>query len=1211
MPTVKWTDAQWDAITARGNILVSAAAGSGKTATLTARIINLLRDETVSLRDMLIVTFTKAAAGELKARIGREIAAAAVSDSSMARHLTAIPSAEICTIHAYCHSLLRRYFGRLSLTPDFSIADDAEAELMKERAMEDVIDDFFRGELTLGSGGESGGYADMIAVADALGKTKDASGLDAALRELYDKLRSLGLGPDWLLSVADGLDADAEKDFFMSPFGQVVREEVKLAASHHRRVIQTLRDRIAADEVVAKSYLEAADADTEYITRLERITGQGTYREIKAALESYEAVSLSKLSTANKTADSILFQNARKTMKKEIALLSARHFSVEEDKISDSMRGTARMLRSAAEICRVFDERFTALKRERNILDYPDLELYALKLLEGPDGKPTDAAEEESRRLKFVFIDEYQDTNSVQDRIFRAVSICAERFFVGDIKQSIYRFRGAEPEVFSGYRRVWSPLGTESPADTVTADGAPSSSPYPPGHSIFMSENFRCAQPIIDFVNSVSRYMFPESGIPFSEEDCLRFGGGEDESAPVEVCIIDKPGRGQAKGGESTPAGEEDGAATAPDDPEAEYVASRVAELVRSGERPGNIAILLRGIEYTGAAYEEALSRRGIPVKNTGSRPFMEESEVLLVFDLLRTVDNPMRDVDLAGAMCSSVFGFTLDELVRVRLSDSTSPLWYTVQTYAGEGEDEALREKCASLAGKISALRETERGMSADRFIEHLFSELDLFSAPEVTEKPCGEANLHTIRDAASTYESGVFGGLYGFLRFAEEKLSENESVTDGGDGNAVTIMTMHKAKGLEFPVCFLPCLGKGRNEKDENANLLLHRSLGAAMRLPDPGGLVRCGTPVRTAISEVLRREGVEEEMRVLYVAMTRARRRLIVTASLEKAEEKLEEVRRSMAFVDRYTKSRTARFIDHILGAVMTDGGGGCRLTVIPAAETANGDAVASVEAREREAEENPIPTDKIQENFAFAYPYGYLSGIPSKLAVSRLYPAVLDDDDGAAELGSSTDSRTDGEEEMPRPRFMTGGTDTSPAERGTSTHVVLQFADFEALRHGGVRAEIDRLVSLGFITERMAGLVSVPQVERFAESGLMDRMLGARRLVREHRFNVSLPAADFTEDEALREKLRESGEKITVQGVFDCVMEDEDGRLILVDYKTDALTAYELTHPAAAAEKLIRRHKLQLSYYGEACRLLFGRKPDETYIYSLPLGDVVAV
>ncbi len=1229
---VKWTEAQKAAISARGNILVSAAAGSGKTATLSERIITLLKDGEASLGEMLIVTYTKPAAGEMKTRIGRKLAEAALEDSSMARHIAALPSAEICTIHSYCHRLLRKNFAVLSLTPDFSVADEAEAEVMKERAMEDVIDDFFRGELSFPKGKNC---ADIIETADVFGKTRDAGGLDAAMRDLYDRLRSLGLGHEWLLSCADELDASSEHDFLDCSFGKIIRGEIHGAASHYLRVISSLREEIASDPVVAEKYLPAAAADAEYLARLERITRSGSYGEIREAIK-YVQPGLKPLSASKKTPESVMFQRERGAMKAELAALAARLLSADEGEIVPAMLKTAKALRSAAEICRVFDDRFTSLKRDGNVLDYSDLEMNALKLLENDDGSPSAAALEEGRRLKFVFIDEYQDTNSVQDRIFRAVAANAESFFVGDVKQSIYRFRGAEPEVFSGYRRAWEPLRynektRENDRDTYAVEGseinAESKLRYPPGRSIFMSENFRCSRPVIDFVNSVSRFMFAGGSVPFSEEDCLVFGGGEDDETPVEVCLIDKPGRGKKKAeGQAEPTIEE---------PEAEYVAGRIADMVSEGVRPGNIAVLLRGISARGAVYADAVARRGIPVKSAGKRQFMEESEVLLVFDLLRTVDNPFRDVELAGSLRSSVFGFSLEDLVRVKLSDSDAtdgaPLWLSLKKYAENNEEdfgkdpsvhekeESLRTKCQTAVNRVTALREAERGMSADRFIEYMYSELELFSAPEVTEKPCGETNLNVIRDTASSYESGVFGGLYGFLRFAAEKLGNSGVVSESAENDAVTVMSIHKSKGLEFEVCFLCDAGKKRNSRDETADLLLHRSVGAAMRLPDPGGLVRCGTPMRTAVASLMSKEGTEEEMRVLYVAMTRARRRLVVTGTLEKAEEKLEAARMAAPYCDRYTKDRAVSFLDHILGAITTDGGGDCALSVIPAAEISEGKTYSSQFDEERE--EYELHEEKLTNNLDFEYPYGYLANIPSKLSVSRLYPAILDSSDEGRDIFSVDEYAVDAdnkgketpgaESETPRPRYMTGSSGFTPAERGTSTHVVLQFADFEALRRDGARAEIDRLVSLGFITEKMASLVNARQVERFAESALMDRMLSAARLIREYRFNVRLPASDFTEDDDLRKKLSESGEKITVQGVFDCVMEERDGRLALIDYKTDALTAYELAHPEAASDKLISRHKLQLSYYAEACRLLFGRFPDETYIYSLPLGDAALV
>lgn len=1193
MAGFNWTAAQRRAIDSRGNILVSAAAGSGKTATLSSKILTLLSDSETSLSQFLIVTFTKAAAGEMRERISRELAKAALTDKSLSRHMRDIASADICTIHSFCTKILRENFTTLGLSPDFSVCDEAVSAVMKARAMEDTVDDFFRGRCAF----TTEGAADIFTLADTVGKTKDAASLDASLRELYDKLISMGMDEDYLRNCADELEEGSKKDFLDTPWGEEIKNTVSVAAAHYLRIFNDLKSAMAESEAVTAKYMPAAVSLTDYLERIIGASDSRSYEKMQRAVSTYEAVPLGSLSAKNKTEASEAFKAQRDEVKKLFARLANKYFAVSEKDIAKSMTRTASVLRGCADVLEEYGKRYASLKRERGVLDFADLETYALRLLTKEDGTPTAEALEIGRRYRFVFIDEYQDTNRVQDNIFRAVSTEAEKFFVGDIKQSIYRFRGAEPEVFSGYRNAWR------------EDGEPSGvEGYPVGQSIFMSENFRCAEPIVKFVNAVSRRMFPYGGIPFTESDCLVYGGVSKCDAPVELCLLDGSRRKSA---------DEEALS------EADYVADRIAELIRHGEyRPCDIAILLRSANSSGGEFERALTVRGIPVNRAGGSPFADAPEVILMLDIMRAVDNPMKDIPLMGAMMSSVFGFTLDEIVRIRHADTDCPL-YTAVERAAEGTGE-LSEKCAGFTSRLQRLRSAERGMSADRFMDHLIAECLLFDCAEVTSSACGKDNVRRIRDLAASYESGVFGGLYGFLSFIDEKLDSGElTVESAAASSGVTIISIHKSKGLEYPVCFLSECGKKRNSADERGGILFHRELGLAMRLPDPGGLVMCGNPVRDALALRIGADGAMEEMRVLYVAMTRAVERLYVTAKCSQSpEEELRRAAEALPYTDEYAVRSAWRMIDHILSAIAEDKDVPVKITSVMKGE-GNGEICEiplDIEG-ETEAEADRTDYKAIAENTAFKYNYGHMTTLPSKLAVSALYPEILDmstvegsRDATLADLmppDETEDAVSPSDDEMPLPRFMSESITGEAAERGTSNHVFLQFASFEAIRKGGVEGEIRRLTEAGFITPRMASLVDVRQVEHFVNSALVDRVLRSDKVYREFRFNLPLKASDFTADEKLRELYDRDAAEITVQGMFDCIFEDENGRLVLLDYKTDAMNSYEMRNPEAGREKLRRRHGRQLYYYTLAARQIFGKAPDEVYIYSLTLGEAVKI
>ena len=1189
MADVKWTPAQERAIKSRGNILVSAAAGSGKTATLSAKIMNLLRTVPgISLSQFLIVTFTNAAAAELRERIGREITKAASDDREMLRHKRDVARADICTIHSFCMKLVRRYFSILDVSPDFSILDETNADTLKTRAMESVIDDCFRGEFTVGLDGG----ADIFTLADTVGKTKDAMGLDESLRELAQKLESMGYDHSKLTEYAKALEENADRDFFDTPHGKIVREEFVSFASHYSGRLASVMGEMAESAAVVEKYMPTAVALKEYLDRVASCTGNYDY--MRSIISSYEAVPLGRLSSKDKTDAAVEFKDLRDEIAEKITILANRYFSHSPESVAEASLRTARILVSCSDVIGEYRRRYSALKRERGVLDFSDLEELALKLLVDADGNPTREALEVGESYRFVFIDEYQDTNNVQDTIFRAVSGNAERFFVGDIKQSIYRFRGAEPEVFSGYRRAWS----EDEADNTVCDG------YPLGHSIFMSENFRCAEPVIEFANAVSRYMFPFGGIPFSEEDCLRYGGVAAGDKPTEICLIDHSRK--AKGSDSVSVSE------------AEYVAYRIYRLIKEENySPSDIAIILRSANTSGGDFEAALKEKGIPVRRVGGTDFAEEPEVMLTLNILRAIDNPMRDISLAGAMFSSVFGFNMEELTLLRLEGADCPLYSSVER-AAEAEG-PLGDKCRSFISRLSDLRRTERGMSADRFIEHVYSELRLFDAPEVKERLFGETHLHMLHELARNYETGVFGGLYGFLGALDDQLKAGKLTTEGkNDENGVTIVSIHKSKGLEYKLCFLSECGKERNTKEEKKGLLFDKELGIGLRLPDPGGLVLCGNLIREALSAKMAREAAMEEMRTLYVAMTRAKERLIVTAKTNVSpEEELSRAEKLSRFTDEYQVLTASRMIDIILRSLVTDERAMPIYTVVPKDMSLDVTGRVSTETDDTSKEITPDEIERIRENIGFVYPRAYMSDIPSKLSVSALYPTILDGEEEKTSLtveGANVISRDGAKFErgaMPRPVFMTGESAATGADRGTSTHVFLQFADLSLIRREGVRRELERQVEKGFITSEMAVLVNRAQAAHFAESRLVTRMLSSRRTVREFRFNVLLPAENFTDDEALKESLARDGEKLTVQGVFDCVFIDSEGKLVLVDYKTDYITPEEMEDREAAYRKLRERHSRQLGYYKEAVKLIFGRYPDETYLYSLPLGETVSI
>jgi len=1232
MPKISFTPAQNAAVTYKDeNLLLSAAAGSGKTAALTGRIVNLIRNGNAELSEMLIVTYTRAAAGEIRARIARtlrdelEEEADSVISRRLSRAISQIPSADISTIHSFLYQSLRPYFPTLGVPQDSRIVDETKISSIRREIMRDTVDDLFAKADPPTC--DTAGFAELC---DIIGQTRDTTAIDEELMWLADRLTSGANDASSLSSLADSLSdiAGGKVKFMDTPYGKVIRDRTNEIISHYKKVFDTLAVEMESAPKVMEKYGPALESIIEWLEAAQKASD---YDELSSMFRSYKPTPLGRLSSKDASEESERFKYFRDELKKEVAKCALGMFSGSASDISSQASRTARILRCTADVLCEYFTRLEKRKRAQSIIDYGDLEVLAGVLFTGENDRPSTAAIEIGKRYRYVFIDEYQDTNHVQDRIFRLISQNSVRFMVGDIKQSIYRFRGAEPGVFAEYRNRWEIFDPTNVGDDTETFFSPDG-----GRSLYMSENFRCSKPIVDFVNLVSGYILPHGGISYGDADALIYAknGSEAENrAEVEVCLIEKVEK-------SDDDIADDQAEPDERNPEAVYVARRIAEMIGKyspdGEHiltPGDVAILLRSPSSSGRDYEEELEKLGIPSVIRKKKPLSEYASVMLAVCLLNFVDNPLRDVYTAGALRSPIFGFNVADLARLRDESGELPLYTALREYAISPSDECnddLAEKCRSAVVWLERHKTMSRGMSADKYLEFLIRDTSLTSLSGIMGNGQERDALNALCQMARSFESenrGLTrsGGISGFLDSLEEKLSA-ESDGSGGTGesrDAVAILSIHASKGLEYPVCFLAECAKKRNTADESRTILYDEILGLGMFLPDDGGLMKCDTVLRRVISQKIRLESVNEEMRMLYVALTRARSKLIITAKVKDADAVTEKLRLESEFTDSYRITSRDSYIDWILGAAC---GAGHDIRVLRAGDILESKLPsADVTGDDSAYDDNTAAeADEIRKRFDFTYSRGYLDGIPSKLTVSRLSPEILDegespvldsftiDESANAESMVLSDEAGEAADKAPtRPRFMTG-MGHSASERGTATHLFMQFADFGRLCEYGVDAEIERLISEKFISRGSADLIERHHVRRFVESGLMDKLRRSSMVEREFRFNVLMDAARFTSDTSRAELLDLHGVKVTVQGVVDCVFRDPDsGKLVLVDYKTDSIRPDEWKDQRRAEERLRARHKNQLSYYLEICSEMFGEKIDAALIYSTPLGRCIKV
>ena len=916
-----------------------------------------------------------------------------------------------------------------------------------------------------------------------------------------------------------------------------------------------------------------------------------SYANIRSALEKYSAISLKNL---GKGADetTAFYGKQHGIVKELIATLYSDYYAAEPEVLADHMRATARCLRMLSDFTADYRGRLAAEKARRRICTFSDVKLLAHRLLVKPDKTPTDVALALRGKYKAVYIDEYQDVDRIQDELFAAVVRPGTRFMVGDIKQCIYRFRGSEPAIFGEYREKFKPLAVKTDEE---------------GSSIFMSENFRCNEPVIDFVNLVSRRNFAVCGgaVDYKSADDLKYskdGGGK---APVRVVLMppekDKKDLPNFKIKSR----------------EARYLVNEILRLKAEEKKDdgeaidyGDIAVLVRGATD---AHEvtEAFTKMGIPYTETTKKDFFANPEVLLLLSFVSVIANPHRDVRLAATMRSPLFGFTMDELVRIRrATDSSRSLFDAVVLYEG---NEDLKKKCEDFADEISRLRGRARDLTVDRLIRELFRDYSLTSLtlPEDPRTPEQiRDNILKFYDHARGFSEQRAGGdLYSFVKFIDDIIDSGTKISSesGSEDGKVTVMTMHKSKGLEFPVVFVYGCGTDFNRRGLTKPLLYSREGGIGMQLMDETGLARVDTPMRHTVAQSMIENETEEEMRLFYVAMTRARERLYLTAAVSKAfYESIEKNPCPDRYLDRYSVLSAKNYCAWLAPFIFSNYSCFELLTLSPS-EIPDPDRIVNIMSGTADADpETEEALRKLfSERFDREYAHAASLSLPAKLSVSKLYPTVLDDD-GAAGLDEGSLPELTG-----KPLFMLDGGEekarATAAERGTATHVFLQFCDFDEVDKNGVEAELARLKLKKFIPPATAELVDVRQLEAFFESRLYSSVKRAKKLYREQRFNLFLPAAEFTDKSERAAALKD--EKLLVQGVIDLVFEDENGDVTLCDYKTDYLTRAELNDKAAAEKKLRERHARQLNYYKAAVKQLFGKDPARVCIYSLPLGDTV--
>ena len=1187
----KFSPEQETAINTRDRtLLVSAAAGSGKTTTLTERIIRSLLNENhpESLQNMLIVTFTNASVYDLKEKISKALLSAVnenPSNKRLERELRGLGHARIMTIDSFCAEVVRTHAEKLGITPSYRISESSEMLILERSLLEGLTEAAYSGELSPNIEPRA-----FEVLCDALTGVKNTGSLSDILISLYEKTKSSVRGVKIFSDFADTY----KKYSLLLPeeteYGKYAMNMARESFDYFESVFSHYTLPLLSYELGPQPLL--ANQISDIAASLKKIGSfSDKYEKMREALFDFKFPK-APVFRDEKDEASLLAIDFRNEIKDTLAKLKDTVFSYTAEEWRTLYAELSSHIETLAKFLRLFEEIFFEEKRRRGALEFSDVERLAYNVLY-KDGNITDTAREYRELFTSVYIDEYQDVNELQNKIFEAVSPPAARFMVGDIKQSIYGFRSARPEIFADMKKRLPPL-TEK---------------YNPESSIFMSNNYRCDEAIINFVNNVFDKLFGacKESVGYEYADRLiykkSYEKNEPDYEPPTICLVPTNESDDSEDG-----------AVSKEAASAQFVAKRIKKLLESETRsdgskiePKDVAIILR-TKKNFSQYQNALLKEGIAARAAEDRDFFLNKEILLTLSLLNSIDNPRRDVYLASLMCSPLYSFSADELYLIRQCGSKC-LYEDLKEYAKRNPKFT---KLTNFLDTLAHFRAIAEGMSVASLLTRLYRESGLLA---LASKQGGKENLQKLYGYAKKFEGSSYKGLYSFISYINNIVERADTIdkTQGSpsEENTVNIITIHSSKGLEFPVVFLADTSNPIINLDNRDRIAFSENFGMSFLLRAPRGLALVDNPLYHVIHDFADKKFVEENIRLLYVALTRAKERLFVVGTCsEDPSEYIEKTRLSLSALNAYSLRRTKSYMDMILGAAdyadidVADCG----------ADTPVKNTEESIEAPYEE-ETSKLGTqssdlkDELLLRFNFAYKNEHLTALPEKLSVSKLYPTVLDGTEEQEISLSKEGNEVLSSQKEYVPAFISGAPADVSAKRGIATHNFMQFFDIAALAETDVKTELDRLVQKGFISEKNASLVRLDELYLFEKSELFSNMINANRLFREFRFNTRLPARLFTADE---EKRRLFGDyTVLVQGVIDCIIENADGTLRLIDYKTDRLTRQELTDEDLARKKLSEKHSRQLFYYSLAVERIFGKKPMQTEIYSLPLGKTVKI
>ena len=1204
---MEWTQEQKQAIYEKeNNILVAAAAGSGKTAVLVERIINKILNENIDIDKLLVVTFTNAAASEMRERVLSAIYKKIdenPEDERLQRQVTLLNKASICTIDSFCLDVVRNNFFEIDISQNFRIGDTTEIEILKQDVLEDLFEEKYESE-----------DKDFSKLINTYTSYKDDTPLKELILKIYTYIQSNPFPEKWLNEKIEmfNLESNLEQDFSKTIWGKLLLKNIE----------EILQDGIIKLENERKNLSKYAE-----LLKYEQIINDDIdqLEMLKANLDSWDKAYTISTNIKFKTwsVDKKITTEAkdiakvtRDAVKDSIKKITEKILIFDSKEANEDINDMYEVLKKLEQVILEFGEKFTKRKKEKNIVDFSDVEHFALQILLDREGKPTEIAKKYQERFEEIAIDEYQDSNLVQEYILTSISRGNNIFMVGDVKQSIYKFRQARPDLFLSKYKTYKLKQDKQAIDDL---------------KIQLFKNFRSRKEVLDFANIIfANIMSEELGeLNYTEEEYLNLGANYEETKQdlrTEIDILNVEEMPEENYDFETETDEEEEEKERVEDIEleAKFVANRIKQLIDSkfqiydakkqekrDIKYKDIVILLRSTKEPAPIFEKEILKLGMPVFSDSSSEYLESIEIQTIMSLLKIIDNPLQEIPLVAVMRSSIGGFTDNELVQIRLSDKYDNFYNTILK-AKKDVDTKLRAKIDTFLNNLEMWRKEQEYLSLDELIWKIYNDTGYYNyVGLMTNGELRQANLKMLFERAKQCERISFKGLFNFINYIEKIKTSSKDMDSakviGENDDVIRIMSIHKSKGLEFPVVFLSGTGKQFNMQDLNNKILLHPEIGIGVKYIDYDRQIEYDTLSKQAMKNQIKIETLSEEMRVLYVALTRAKEKLIITGhSTAKKQQEIDEIIYKYDKLNHILLKKYKSYLDWIKLVYIYNKKEMENLATIKMYDKNEVLKMCKQSEKEQENSSNEIlcklseveidkeEQKKLAEILEYEYTYKNATVIPTKMSVTEIKEMVK-------KAKTETNPKVENHQKEPTlqvPKFLQTDEEIkiTNAEKGTLIHLCMQKLDLSKKIYtlDDMKELVAKLEAKKIITPKEAEAININKVYQFTKSKIWNELMQAKEIQREKPFYINIPAKEIYNEDI--------EEEILVQGIIDLYYIDKDGKLILVDYKTDYVANRE-------EQVLIDKYKTQLELYKRALEGALEKKVDKMYIYSTYLDKEI--